>query len=32
LLMVFRVFEKMSYGLVLQTEEPVTVGDRLQNP
>jgi len=32
LLMVFRTFEKMSYGLVLQTDEPVRVGDKLQNP
>ena len=32
LLMLFRTFEKMSYGLVLQTEEPLRVGDNVQNP
>ncbi|MDA9050489.1 LysM peptidoglycan-binding domain-containing protein [Pseudomonadales bacterium] len=32
LLMVFRVFDKMSYGLVLESKEPVRVGDLLQNP
>tara|TARA_R110002072_G_scaffold1369_7_gene11336 strand:- start:23671 stop:24747 length:1077 start_codon:yes stop_codon:yes gene_type:complete len=32
LLMVFRSFEKMSYGLVLETEEPLRVGDNVQNP
>lgn len=32
LLMLFRTFEKMSYGLVLQTEEPLRVGDSVQNP
>jgi hypothetical protein len=32
LLMVFRTFEKMAYGLVLQTDEPVRVGYSLQNP
>ena len=32
LLMVFRVFEKMAYGLVLQTEEPLRVGDVVRNP
>jgi nucleoid-associated protein YgaU len=32
LLMVFRTFEKMAYGLVLQTDEPIRVGDLLQNP
>lgn len=32
LLMLFRTFEKMSYGLVLRTEEPLKVGDNVQNP
>ncbi len=32
LLLVFRNFEKMSYGLVLETEEPLKVGDIVQNP
>jgi len=32
LLMVFRIFDKMSYGLVLQTEEPLRVGDAVTNP
>lgn len=32
LLMIFRNFEKMSYGLVLETEEPLRVGDSVQNP
>jgi hypothetical protein len=32
LLMLFRTFEKMSYGLVLQTEEPLRIGDNVQNP
>lgn len=32
LLMVFRSFEKMSYGLVLETEEALRVGDNVQNP
>jgi hypothetical protein len=32
LLMVFRTFEKMAYGLILQTSEPIRVGDLLQNP
>lgn len=32
ILMIFRSFEKMSYGLVLETEEPLRVGDNLQNP
>ncbi|MFT7221180.1 MAG: nucleoid-associated protein YgaU [Candidatus Azotimanducaceae bacterium] len=31
-LMVFRVFEKMAYGLVLQTTEPLRVGDVVRNP
>jgi len=32
ILMVFRNFDKMSYGLVLQTEEPLRVGDVVINP
>jgi hypothetical protein len=32
LLMVFRVFEKLSYGLVLATERPLAVGDEVKNP
>lgn len=32
ILMVFRTFDKMSYGLVLQTEEPLRVGDVVVNP
>src|SRR5262245_14079237 len=32
LLMVFRTFEKLSYGLVLETERPLAVGDQIHNP
>ena len=32
LLMVFRTFERVSYGLVLEITQPVRVGDRLINP
>jgi hypothetical protein len=32
LLMVFRVFEKLSYGLVMEIRDGVKVGDRLTNP
>jgi hypothetical protein len=32
LLMVFRTFEKMSYGLILKTDEPIEAGDIVQNP
>jgi LysM domain len=32
ILMVFRSFDKMSYGLVLETEEPLRVGDIVVNP
>jgi len=32
LLMVFRTFERMSYALVLQTEEGLKVGDGVSNP
>ena len=32
LLMVFRTFEKLSYGLVLATERPLAVYDEVRNP
>lgn len=32
LAMVFRTFERVSYALVLQAQQPVVVGDRLTNP
>jgi hypothetical protein len=32
LLMVFRTFEKVSYGLILEITSGVKVGDRLVNP
>lgn len=32
LLMIFRTFEKMSYGLVLQAKLPMRVGDKITNP
>ena len=32
IMMVFRSFEKMSYGLVLQATEPLRVGDVVRNP
>ena len=32
ILMLFRVFEKMAYGLVLQASEPLRVGDVVQTP
>lgn len=32
LLMVFRTFEKMSFGLVLEATRPLSVGDRLRMP
>ncbi len=32
ILMVFRSFEKMSYCLVLNTDTPLSVGDRVTNP
>ena len=32
ILMVFRVFEKMSYGLVLKAQRPLAIMDELKNP
>jgi len=32
LLMVFRTFDKLSYGLVLSTERPLAVSDEVRNP
>lgn len=32
LLMVFRTFEKLSYGIVLETERPLAVEDEIKNP
>lgn len=32
LLMVYRVFEKLSYGVVLETERPLAVNDEVRNP
>jgi hypothetical protein len=32
LVMVFRPFETLSYGLILQITDGVKVGDRLSNP
>jgi nucleoid-associated protein YgaU len=32
ILMVFRVFEKLSYALVLQTERPLAIHDQVKNP
>lgn len=32
LLMVFRTFDKMSYGLMLEADRPLAVGDRVMNP
>lgn len=32
LVMVFRTFEKMSFGLVLEADRPLAVNDRLRNP
>lgn len=32
LMMVFRTFDRMAYGLILQTTQPLVVGDLVQNP
>ena len=32
LMMVFRPFEKVSYALILQISQPVSIGDRLISP
>ena len=32
IMMVFQSFEKMAYGLVLQTQEPLRIGDVVRNP
>ena len=32
LIMVYRSFEKMAYALVLQTQEPLRIGDVVLNP
>lgn len=32
LLMVFKTYEKMSYGLILQATRPLAVGDKVTNP
>ncbi len=32
MLFVFRVFERVSYGLILQAQQPVTAGDRFTQP
>jgi hypothetical protein len=32
LLMVFRPFEKLSYGLILEINDTVKIGDRIANP
>jgi hypothetical protein len=32
LVLVFRVFEKMSYALVMRSTRPIYVGDIVQNP
>ena len=32
LLMVFRTFEKLSYGLVLSADRPLAIYDEIRNP
>ncbi len=32
LLMIFRVFEKLSYAIVLDSERPLSVDDEVRNP
>jgi len=32
ILMIFRTFEKLSYGLVLNTDRPLEVTDEVRNP
>ncbi len=32
LLMVFRAYDKLSYGIVLSADRPLSVGDKLKNP
>ena len=32
LLMVFRTFDRMSYGLILRTEQPLSITDEVRNP
>jgi nucleoid-associated protein YgaU len=32
LMMIFRTFEKLSYGLVLSTERPLAINDEVRNP
>ena len=32
LMMIFRTFEKLSYGLVMMTERPLAIEDEVRNP
>jgi len=32
LMMLFRAFEKVSYGLILRADRPLKVGDSVRNP